>query len=51
MREAGDKGLLPDEHLVTLCYKGLMEDLPDSFKASDDLVAATASLDVHDYLQ
>jgi len=51
MREADDKGLPPDEHLATLCYDGLMEDLPDSFEASDDLVAAAASLDVHDYLQ
>jgi len=28
-----------------------MEDLPDSFEASDDLVAAVASLNVCDYLQ
>jgi len=55
MREAGDKGLgvyiLPDECFVALCHEGLMEDLPDSFEASDDLVAAVASLNVRDYLQ
>jgi len=39
------------DDFAALCHGGLMEDLPDSFAACDNLAAATASLDVHDYLQ
>ncbi len=40
-----------NEHFVALCRKGLMEDPPDSFEASDNFAIATVSLDIHDYLQ
>ena len=40
-----------NEHFANLCREGLLEDPPDSFKASDNFAAATASLDVHGYLQ
>ena len=39
------------DQFACLCREGVMEDLPDSFGAADDLAAAAASLDVTDYLQ
>jgi hypothetical protein len=34
-----------------VCREGVMKDLPDKFSESDDLTAAVALLDVHNYLQ
>jgi hypothetical protein len=51
MREVGNVGNDIDDQFACLCCEGVMEDFPDSFGETDDLAAAAASLDVHDYLQ
>jgi hypothetical protein len=40
-----------DLDFAYLCRKGALQELPDSFGELDDFTAATASLDVQDYLQ
>jgi hypothetical protein len=39
------------EQFAFLCREGAMEDFPNTFGDTDDLAAAVASLDIHDYLQ
>lgn len=51
MREVGNVGNDIDDQFACLCREGVMEDFSDSFGETNDLAAAAASLDVHDYLQ
>jgi hypothetical protein len=44
-------GMDNEDGVACLCREGVLQDLPDIFSEADDFVAATASLDVQDYLQ
>ena len=55
LRELQNKGQAlvseADNDFAYLSHEGVLQDLPDSFGETDDFTAASASLDVQDYLQ
>ena len=52
-RRDGHGFLVDDDNVdfAYICREGAFQELPDSFSETDDFTAASASLDVQDYLQ
>jgi hypothetical protein len=51
MEEMTEEIMPGNEDFACLCREGVLQELPDTFGEADDFSAATASLNVQDYLQ